>query len=203
MISNAITIFRTLLTIPLFALLAFGGGAYGSWPLLLFLGAGLLDMVDGKVARARNETSAFGAMIDLVGDRLLTFAAVLGLIVGGTLTGIYIVAGIVLIVRDLVVASLNEALPGKLEIKVSLLEKFKIVAAFTGLAALIASQPLMHAAATQGAAAPDAPDGGWGMAMIGTSAQSIGSIALLVAAVLTAITLVDYWRRALREFAKG
>ena len=28
MISNTITIFRTLLTMPLFALLAFGGGAY-------------------------------------------------------------------------------------------------------------------------------------------------------------------------------
>jgi cardiolipin synthase len=80
MVSNAITIFRTLLTLPLFVLLAFGGNAWAA--LALFLGAGALDMVDGKVARARNETSAFGAMIDLVGDRLLTFAAVTGLIAG-------------------------------------------------------------------------------------------------------------------------
>ncbi len=203
MISNAITIFRTLLTIPLFALLAFGGGAYGWAPFALFLAAGLLDMVDGKVARARNETSAFGAMLDLVGDRLLTFAAVLGLIVGGALTGIYIVAGIVLVVRDLVVASLNEALPGKLEIKVSLLEKFKIAAAFIGLSALIASQPLMHAANMQAAAMPDAPDSGWGTAMFAVTAQAIGSSALVVAALLTVITLVGYWTRALKVFAKG
>ncbi|MBL8547711.1 MAG: CDP-alcohol phosphatidyltransferase family protein [Hyphomonadaceae bacterium] len=178
MISNTITIFRTLLTIPLFALLAFGGGAYGWWPLVLFLGAGLLDMVDGKVARARNETSAFGAVIDLIGDRLLTFAAVLGLIVGGTVAGIHVVAGIVLIARDLIVASLNEALPGKLGPRVGPLEKVKIVAAFSALTLLIAP----HVVAQQ---------------------QSAGLGALWLAAALTAATVVGYWTAALKEFAKG
>ncbi len=179
MISNAITIFRTLLTIPLFALLAFGGGAYGWWPLALFLGAGLLDMVDGKVARARNETSAFGAMIDLIGDRLLTFAAVLGLIVGGVITWpLDVAAGIVLIARDLVVASLNEALPGKLGPRVGPAEKVKIIAAFSALTLLIA--PTMFA-----------------------QQQILGLIALWMAAVLTVSTVVGYWLAALKEFAKG
>jgi phosphatidylglycerophosphate synthase len=175
MISNAITIFRTLLTVPLFALLAFGAGGHSWLPLALFLGAGLLDMVDGKVARARNETSAFGAMIDLVGDRLLTFAAVLGLIVGGTLSGVHAIAGIVLIARDLVVASLNEALPGKLGPRVSALEKVKIVAAFAALTLLIAP-PLF---AQQLAA------GVW---------------ALWLAAAMTSVTVAGYWRRALKAF---
>src|SRR6185295_17924838 len=95
MLSNSITIFRTLLTLPLFAILAFGAGEHRLTALALFLGAGLLDMVDGKVARARNETSAFGGMIDLIGDRLLTFAAVVGLIAGGGLTGFDVIAGAV------------------------------------------------------------------------------------------------------------
>lgn len=178
MISNAITIFRTLLVIPLFALLAFGGGAYGWTPLALFLGAGLLDMVDGKVARARNETSAFGAMIDLVGDRLLTFAAVLGLIVGGGIVGAHVVAGIILVARDLVVASLNEALPGKLGPRVGTLEKIKIVAAFAALTLLIA--PTFFAQQVQ-----------------------VSLLALWIAAALTVITVVGYWMAALKEFAKG
>jgi phosphatidylglycerophosphate synthase len=178
MISNTITIFRTLLTMPLFALLAFGGGAYSWWPIALFLGAGLLDMVDGKVARARNETSAFGAMIDLIGDRLLTFAAVLGLIVGGTLAGVHVIAGIVLIARDLIVASLNEALPGKLGPRVGSAEKVKIVVAFSALTLLIAPQFFAQQ-------------------------QLVGLVALWVAAALTAITVVGYWTAALREFAKG
>lgn len=178
MISNTITIFRTLLTIPLFALLAFGGGAYGWWPLALFLGAGLLDMVDGKVARARNETSAFGAMIDLIGDRLLTFSAVLGLIVGGGLSGVHVIAGIILIARDLVVASLNEALPGKLGPRVGPMEKVKIVAAFAALTLHIAP-PFF-------------------------SQQHLAGIgALWVAAALTAATVVGYWLAALKAFREA
>ncbi|MCX7359187.1 MAG: CDP-alcohol phosphatidyltransferase family protein [Alphaproteobacteria bacterium] len=178
MISNTITIFRMLLTIPLFALLAFGGGAYGWWPLVLFLGAGLLDMVDGKVARARNETSAFGAMIDLIGDRLLTFAAVLGLMIGGTITGVHVAAGVVLIARDLIVASMNEALPGKLGPRVGTQEKVKIIAAFSALTLLIAP----HLFEQQ---------------------QPIGLGALWIAAALTVATVVGYWLAALKEFAKG
>lgn len=179
MISNTITIFRTLLTIPLFALLAFGGGAYGWAPLVLFLGAGLLDMVDGKVARARNETSAFGAMIDLIGDRLLTFAAVLGLMIGGVITWpLDVAAGIILIARDLIVASMNEALPGKLGPRVGTQEKVKIVAAFSALTLLIAPNFF-------------APQ------------QTVGLTALWVAAALTVATVVGYWMAALKEFAKG
>ena len=176
MISNTITIFRTLLTIPLFALLAFGGNAWIA--LALFLGAGLLDMVDGKVARARNETSAFGAMIDLVGDRLLTFAAVLGLIVGDVLEGVHVVAGIVLIARDLIVASLNEALPGKLGPRVGALEKVKIAAAFAALTLLIAPTGFAQQ-------------------------QVFGLGALWLAAALTVATVVGYWLAALREFARS
>jgi phosphatidylglycerophosphate synthase len=176
MISNTITIFRTLLTIPLFALLAFGGNAWIA--LLLFLGAGALDVVDGKVARARKETSPFGAMIDVIGDRLLTFAAVLGLIAGGGLAGVHVIAGIVLIVRDLIVASLNETLPGKLGPRVGPMEKVKIIAAFSALSFLIAP-PLF------------------------AQQQLIGLAALWIAALLTAVIVIGYWMAALREFARN
>lgn len=178
MISNAITVFRTLLTLPLFALLAFGGNAWAA--LALFLGAGALDMVDGKVARARNETSAFGAMIDLVGDRLLTFMAVTGLIAGGVITGVMAMAGLVLIARDLIVASLNEALPGKLGPRVSLMEKIKIAAAFASLGLLIVAPGLSGET--------------------GAMVFQAGEIVLAIAAALTLLTLVQYWMRALRAF---
>jgi len=201
MISNALTIFRTLLTIPLFALLAFGGNAWIA--LALFLGAGLLDMVDGKVARARNEASPFGAMIDLLGDRLLTLAAVLGLVVGSEEFRLSAMLGIVFVVRDLVVASLNEALPGKLEIRVSAVEKFKIATAFLGLSLLIVAEAFWRTALAQAAAMPDAVDAGWGAVMFGALAGYGGLIALALSATLTCITLVDYWRRALRAFSAG
>jgi phosphatidylglycerophosphate synthase len=179
MVSNAITLFRTFLTLPLLWLLAFNGDARIA--LALFLGAGLLDMVDGKVARARNETSAFGAMIDLLGDRLLTAATVIGLIAGGSTVALI---GLVLVLRDFVVAGLNEALPGKLEIKVSALEKVKIVAAFLGLSLLIVS--LIFVQASQ--------------ASMAAVTGQIAMWALIVAALLTLATMVDYWRRGLKAF---
>jgi cardiolipin synthase (CMP-forming) len=198
MVSNAITIFRTVLTLPLFLLLAFGGNAWAA--LALFLGAGALDMVDGKVARARNETSAFGAMIDLVGDRLLTFAAVTGLVVGGAITGVVALAGLVLIVRDLIVASLNEALPDKLGPRVGLLEKIKIAAAFAGMALLIAAIEPSRASMHQIAETPTAPDAGWGSGVISALMSGTGEVLLGIAALLTLVTLVQYWMRALRAF---
>jgi cardiolipin synthase len=176
MISNAITAFRTLMTIPVFAILAFGAGEHRLVALALFLGARLLDVVDGKVARARNETSAFGGMLDLVGDRLLTFAAVTGLIAGGGLAGYDVIAGVILIARDLIFASLHEALPGKLGARVSWVEKVKIVAAFAGLSLLIGSDALFVDAAL------------W------------GALVLWVAAALTCVTIVQYWMRALAAF---
>jgi cardiolipin synthase (CMP-forming) len=196
MISNTITIFRTLLTIPLFALLAFGGNAWAA--LALFLSAGALDMVDGKVARARNETSAFGAMIDLLGDRLLTLAVVLGLVIGSEYAPGTALFGLVLVVRDVVVATLNEAVPGKLEIRVSVLEKVKIACAFVGLSALIVAEALYDGGAGGALTADAAPQLAW-RPLIGT----VGAVALFLAALLTLVTLADYWRRALREFAKG
>jgi cardiolipin synthase (CMP-forming) len=176
MTSNTITAFRTLLTIPLFAILAFGAGEHRLVALALFLGAGLLDVVDGKVARARNEASAFGGMLDLLGDRLLTFTAVVGLIAGGGLAGYDVIAGITLVARDLVFATLHEALPGMLGPRVSWVEKIKIVAAFAGLALLIGAGALF------------------------TDADRWGALALWVAALLTCVTIVQYWLRALAAF---
>lgn len=182
MLSNAITIFRTLLILPLFAILAFGADEQRLVAIALFLGAGLLDMVDGKVARARNEVSAFGGMLDLVGDRLLTFGAVSGLIAGGTIAGMTVIAGLILVARDLVVASLNEALPGKLGPRVSAAEKVKIVAAFAALTLLIA---------------------GPGLGSFSDEAQTWGVVALWIAAGMTSVTVVQYWLRALAAFRAG
>lgn len=175
MIANAITITRTMFTIPLFGILAYGEGQHRWIALALFLGAGLMDLLDGYVARRLGETSAFGAMIDLIGDRLLTFAALLGLIVAGALGDLALVAAAILIGRCIIVASLNEALPGKLKMRVTTVEKIKIAASFLATNLLIAPAFMPNQ-------------------------NFLGSVVLCVAAAITMVTLVDYWRRALRAF---
>lgn len=180
MISNTITIFRTLLTIPLLAVLAFGDGEHRWTALALFLGAGALDVVDGVLARRLNETSRFGAMIDLIGDRLLTMAAGIGLIASGQLGPTAVIAAAVLICRCIIVAALNEALPGQLKTRATRIETLKITLSFAGFSMLIAP--------------PFLPP------MLGFSQADIGAGVLAVAAIATAWTVSAYWRQGLRAF---
>jgi CDP-diacylglycerol--glycerol-3-phosphate 3-phosphatidyltransferase/cardiolipin synthase len=182
MTANAVTTLRLLLLVPLGALLLCGTDAASRWEALgVFLAAGLSDILDGFLARRLGQASAFGAVLDLVADRLLTAVTVIALIAAGTLRGWAVAPAVVLILRDLIVASLNEALPGLLAIRVSALERFKIAAQFTALALLIA---------------PDVrrPE-------LRLSLHDAGVILLGIAALLALVTVADYWRRALREFA--
>jgi CDP-diacylglycerol--glycerol-3-phosphate 3-phosphatidyltransferase len=182
MIANTVTSLRMVLLIPFCALLLGGSGDGARWgAFAVFLAAGLTDVFDGYLARRLGEASAFGAMLDLVADRMLTTVSLGALVVAGTLTGWGIVAAMVLILRDLIVASLNEALPGRLAIKVSMLERVKITAHFIAAGLLIAPEFWRPAP--------------------GMSQHQLGVVFLGVAAILAIVTLADYWRRGLRAFA--
>ncbi|MDT0330051.1 CDP-alcohol phosphatidyltransferase family protein [Nocardiopsis lambiniae] len=51
------------------------------WALLVLAFAGISDWLDGKIARAWNQASRLGALLDPLADRLYIFAALLGLVV--------------------------------------------------------------------------------------------------------------------------
>ncbi|HYD27859.1 CDP-alcohol phosphatidyltransferase family protein [Brevundimonas sp.] len=137
MLPNLITGVRLLALVPLYVLVAHGGEPARGAALALFLLAGASDVVDGWLARRMGLSSAFGAFLDLIADRLLTLAAVVGLIAAGHLPGVWAAAGLLLVVRDLVVAGLNETFAG-LGIRVTTAEKAKVALQFLGLALLIA-----------------------------------------------------------------
>ena len=176
MISNLVTLFRTGLTVPLFLLLMLSGP--GLWPLGLFLLAGLLDIVDGKLARALNQTSRLGGLMDLVGDRLLTLSAVAGLLASQSLSALGASAAIILVARCAIVASAGEALGGPDRLAASKLEHLKIVFAFAGLALAMAPPVLTGLAIDQ--------------AMLSDGF-------LLVAAALCLLTLADYTRQTVNS----
>ena len=68
MIANLITLFRLILVFVVISL--FGVHVYLDILLVVLIGFILfLDAVDGYVARRLNETSDFGALFDIVGDR--------------------------------------------------------------------------------------------------------------------------------------
>ncbi|MBI4460841.1 MAG: CDP-alcohol phosphatidyltransferase family protein [Acidobacteria bacterium] len=62
------------------AAILFGGGQFFAAGLVV-LGAGLFDMVDGRVARVTNQVTPFGAFFDSVVDRYSDMALYMGLLV--------------------------------------------------------------------------------------------------------------------------
>lgn len=69
---NAITLLRLLL-IPIFIWLYLGKEAYVP-AFIVYLAAGLLDLLDGKIARHYNMISDFGKLFDPVVDKLTQIA---------------------------------------------------------------------------------------------------------------------------------
>ena len=68
------------LAINIVAAVLFGKGRFMAAGLVV-LGAGVFDMVDGRVARASNTVTAFGAFFDSVVDRYSDMALYMGLLV--------------------------------------------------------------------------------------------------------------------------
>ena len=81
-IPNALSVLR-LLGVPLFLWLilrpAFHGPRLDGWAILVLILAGLTDYLDGKIARAFNQTSRIGTLLDPAADRLYILATLVGL----------------------------------------------------------------------------------------------------------------------------
>lgn len=81
--SNAITAIR-LLSVP-FMVRALLAGRFGLACLLFWL-AVVTDVVDGRLARARGETTHFGGLLDHASDACFVVASLAALAAGGRLT---------------------------------------------------------------------------------------------------------------------
>jgi cardiolipin synthase (CMP-forming) len=78
-VPNAISVAR-LAGVPVFLWLVLGPKADG-WAVALLIVAGLSDWLDGKIARAWNQQSRLGQVLDPAADRLYIAATVIGLAV--------------------------------------------------------------------------------------------------------------------------
>lgn len=124
--ANQLTLLRMLL-IPAFVLLVVYG--YFGWALITFIIAGATDLLDGLIARYRNQKTTLGAWLDPAADKLLlvTTFVVLTLPNIGLVNRIPIWLTILIISRDvgivLTVAIVNLAL-GPRTFRPSTLGKF-------------------------------------------------------------------------------
>lgn len=162
----------TALRLALLPLLAWAVLTDRGWiAVALFLGAGLTDVLDGWVARRLGLASSFGAMFDLLADRLLTLVSLAALMAAGAFPGAWIAVPLLLIARNFMVAGLQEAQPGR-DFNHPPVEHPKIALNFLGVGLLLA------------------PIG----------AQAAGLWALAASAALTVVTMAIYALRAAPGF---
>ena len=99
---NKLTVLRVIM-VPFFVffMLTGVGGAANKWiALIIFCVASLTDMLDGKIARARNLVTNFGKFMDPLADKLLVCSAMICMIPLGKLQAWFVAAD-----NDIVIAA--------------------------------------------------------------------------------------------------
>lgn len=73
---NQLTVLRVIL-VPFFVFFLLGGNSnlFRILALLIFVGASLTDLLDGKIARARGLVTTFGKLMDPLADKILVMSA--------------------------------------------------------------------------------------------------------------------------------
>ncbi len=145
-----------------------------AWAVGLFVLSAVTDFLDGYLARALDQHSALGRMLDPIADKLLVAAALVLLVADGGLGGVHAIAALVILTREVLVSGLREFLAGTggPSIPVTLLAKLKTAVQMVAIAVALA--------------APVAP------------VLAIPALVLIwLAAVLTVVTGAQYLRAAL------
>ncbi len=141
----------------------------------IFVVAALSDWLDGYLARALNQMSAFGAFLDPVADKLIVAAALIVLL---KLQRVEPVIALIIIGREIAVSALREwmaTLGRSGSVAVAYIGKVKTASQMIAIPLLLFHDDLFGLLNTQ-----------W-----------LGTILIRVAAVLTVLSMLHYLRRAL------
>ena len=110
----------------------------------LFTIAALTDLLDGYLARRLQQTSAFGAFLDPVADKLMV-AAALVLLVQAIPTPAMAIAAVIIIGREITISALREwmaQMGNRSTVAVSLMGKIKTTAQMVALILLLYREPV-------------------------------------------------------------
>ncbi len=143
---------------------------------LLFMLAAATDWLDGYLARRLNQTSAFGAFLDPVADKLMV-AAALVLLITAHPHPLFAVPALVIVGREITVSALREwmaELGERASVAVSNMGKLKTSVQMAALVLLLYRDPLA-----------------------GFPTTEVGIVLLYVAALLTLWSMILYLRAAL------
>jgi CDP-diacylglycerol--glycerol-3-phosphate 3-phosphatidyltransferase/cardiolipin synthase len=147
----------------------------------IFSVAAITDWLDGYLARRWGETSAFGAFLDPVADKLMVAAALIMLV---WLDRAEAYLAMIIIGREIAISALREwmaQLGQSGSVAVAFVGKVKTAAQMTAIIALLLREPVIP----------------------GVSTSLVGTIALWIAAILTLWSMFHYLRLAAPHVSGG
>jgi cardiolipin synthase (CMP-forming) len=180
-IPNILTIGRIII-VPIFVLTFFIPGLFGDLiPFFLFVVASFTDYLDGLLARLFKEESKLGELLDPIADKILVAAALILLVMNGTIKNYEVIAAIIILTREILISGLREFLAkGSITMQVTSLSKLKTFIQMISITILLTGE-----------------SGNKIINFQDYNAQTIGIILLWFSAFLTLYTGYDYLRRGI------
>jgi CDP-diacylglycerol--glycerol-3-phosphate 3-phosphatidyltransferase/cardiolipin synthase len=143
--------------------------------------ASFTDYLDGLLARMFKEESKLGELLDPIADKILVAAALILLVMNGTIKNYEVIAAIIILTREILISGLREFLAkGKIAMQVTSLSKLKTFIQMLSIAILLTGD-----------------SGNKIINFQDYNAQTVGIILLWLSAFLTLYTGYDYLRKGI------
>ena len=180
-IPNILTIGRIII-VPIFVFSFYLPGFYGDIiPFILFIVASFTDFLDGLLARMFKEESKLGELLDPIADKIIVAAALILLVMDGTIKNFEVIAAIIILTREILISGLREFLAkGQIKLPVSNLAKLKTFLQMFSISILLTGETGKRVINFQD-----------------YDAQTIGIILLWLSAFLTLFTGYEYLRKCI------
>ena len=209
-VPNILTLLRLVAAPGVAVMFLYFARPWADWfAMLLFVLASATDYVDGYLARAWKQDTAFGAMLDPIADKAMVLLALLVITGFSGMNPWILLPATVIIFREIFVSGMREFLGSKTgHLKVTNLAKYKTFAQMIALTVLFATGIFEHnlvertvgmdeaiVAQIMAGEIPDRVGLGWNVWGAYWSWWG-GTVLLWLAAALTLWTGLDYYRKA-------
>jgi CDP-diacylglycerol--glycerol-3-phosphate 3-phosphatidyltransferase len=175
--ANLLGLLRIVLTPVVIVLLVVPFNGSGLIAFVVFVVASVTDFLDGRIARARGEVSAFGVFMDLTADKVLVSGVLIAMVQVDLLPA-WMVA--IILIREFVIQGVRQlAATGSVVISARALGKSKTFTTLIAMAILLLAFDAMHG-------------GPLASLNVGSALQAIGFWLMVVATGLTIISGYDY-----------
>ena len=210
-VPNILTTLRLLAAPGVAVMFLYFHRPWADWcALILFLGAAITDWFDGYLARAWHQESKVGAMLDPIADKAMVVIALAVILGYSSMSPWLVLPATVILFREVFVSGLREYL-GQVSgtLKVTKLAKWKTTVQMVAIAVLFSQGVFEHNLAISLKEFSDVEAAnilnGSGADTAGlrtrlslmTISGNLGLALLWIAALLTAITGWEYFRKAL------